>query len=47
MNYSINHAMRDATGKWGNDLYQEWKDDLKVYYREKTEKILKSEKREG
>ena len=44
MNYSINYAMRDATGKWGDDLYQEWKDDLQVYYSKQTESILKSEK---
>jgi len=43
MNYSINHAMRDATGKWGNDLYQEWKDELHEEYTKRIEDILQSE----
>ena len=45
MNYSINHAMRDATGKWGEDLYQEWIDDLQVYYHELMEDVVNSEKK--
>jgi len=45
MNYSINHAMRDATGKWGEDLYWEWKDDLQVYYTELMEGVISTEKK--
>ena len=45
LNYSINHAMRDATGKWGRDLYQEWKDELFLDYTTRIGDIRRTEKK--
>ena len=44
-NYSINRAMKDATGKWGNELYQEWADELFLQYSTKTRDIHLSEQK--
>jgi len=45
LNYSINYAMRDATGKWGHELYEQWKNELNLRYKTKTAHILESEEK--
>ena len=45
LNYSINHAMLDATGKWGRDLYQQWADELYLDYTTRTGDIQRTEKK--
>jgi len=37
--------MQDATGKWGSELYQEWKDEMFLDYNTKTKDIHRSEKK--
>jgi len=45
INYSINYAIRDATGQWGDKLYEQWKEDLQMYYDELSENISQSERK--
>ena len=45
LNYSINHAIRDATGIWGYELYDKWKDELIILYSKKTAHIHEFEEK--
>ena len=44
-NYSINHAMRDATGKYGSELFQEWADEMFLDYTIRTKDVVGFEKK--
>ena len=45
MNYSINKAMEEATGVWGQELYEIWKKELKLDYVKRTNKIIENEQK--
>ena len=40
INYSINHAMRNATGKYGSELFQEWAGEIFLDYTIRTLSLI-------
>ena len=44
-NYSINRAMRDATGKYGSELFQEWAGEIFLDYTIRTKDVIDSEEK--
>lgn len=45
INYSINHAISEATGSSGTKLYKEWKDELHLVYLDKTKNVVQNEQK--